>query len=140
MAILAVVPDHHYPIGAGVHAAPFNSTGLHGAGAAIYAFLIGLLMAQYTYTGYDASAHLSEETHDAARKAPQGIVMSVVVSVVAGFFLLFAVTWAIQDYAGELGRRRSRRRRSSSTRPAATPASSCCSSAWSRSSSAAWRR
>jgi amino acid transporter len=59
-------------------------------------------MAQYTYTGYDASAHLSEETHEAARKAPQGIVMSVVVSVVAGFFLLFAVTWAIQDYTGEL--------------------------------------
>jgi len=101
LAVLWVVPDHHYPIGQ-VFAGTFNSTGLHGAGAAIYAFLIGLLMAQYTYTGYDASAHLSEETHDAARKAPQGIVMSVVVSVVAGFFLLFAVTWAIQDYTGEL--------------------------------------
>ncbi len=57
-------------------------------------------MAQYTYTGYDASAHVAEETHDAARSAPRGIVLSVVVSVVAGFLLLFAITWAIQNYDG----------------------------------------
>ena len=60
--------------------------------------LIGLLMAQYTYTGYDASAHVAEETHDAARAAPRGIVLSVVVSVIAGFVLLVAITWSIQDY------------------------------------------
>jgi amino acid transporter len=58
-------------------------------------------MAQYTYTGYDASAHVAEETHDAARSAPRGIVMSVVVSVIAGFVLLFAITWSIQDYEAE---------------------------------------
>jgi amino acid transporter len=58
-------------------------------------------MAQYTYTGYDASAHVAEETHDASRAAPRGIVMSVVVSVIAGFVLLFAITWAIQDYEAE---------------------------------------
>ena len=63
--------------------------------------LIGLLMAQYTYTGYDASAHVAEETHDAARAAPRGIVMSVVVSVIAGFVLLIAITWSIQDYEAE---------------------------------------
>jgi amino acid transporter len=79
-----------------------NATGFTFAGAAVYAVLIGLLMAQYTYTGYDASAHVAEETHDAARQAPRGIVLSVVVSVIAGFFLLFAITWAIQDYEAEL--------------------------------------
>jgi amino acid permease (GABA permease) len=98
--VLVAVPDHHYPISK-VFLQTANSTGLHGAGVAIYAFLIGLLMAQYTFTGYDASAHLSEETHDAAIAAPRGIVSSVVVSLIAGFLLLFAVTWAIQDYAGE---------------------------------------
>ena len=67
----------------------------------VYAVLLGLLMAQYTYTGYDASAHVAEETHDAARAAPRGIVMSVVVSVIAGFVLLFAITWSIQDYEAE---------------------------------------
>src|SRR5262249_30210494 len=100
VAILVIVPDHHYKIG-DMFTQTANSTGLHGAGVAIYAFLLGLLMAQYTFTGYDASAHLSEETHDAARTAPRGIVMSVVVSLIAGFVLLFAVTWAIQDYANE---------------------------------------
>ncbi len=43
---------------------------------------IGLLMAQYTFTGYDASAHMTEETHNAARSGPRGIVMSIVVSLI----------------------------------------------------------
>ncbi|OLB76335.1 MAG: amino acid permease [Actinobacteria bacterium 13_2_20CM_2_71_6] len=100
VAVLAIVPDHHKPI-AQVFFEVKNATGFTFGGAAIYAVLIGLLMAQYTYTGYDASAHVAEETHDAARSAPRGIVSSVVVSVIAGFFLLFAITWAIQDYDAE---------------------------------------
>ena len=45
--------------------------------------------------------------------------MSVVVSVVAGFVLLFAITWSIQDYEARADDRAGlRRRRSSSTRPA----------------------
>ena len=65
-----------------------------------FVFGIGLLMAQYTITGFDASAHLSEETKGAARGAALGIVMSVVVSVVFGFILLVAVTFAVPDVAG----------------------------------------
>ena len=56
-----------------------------------YAFLIGLLLAQYTYTGYDASAHMTEETIGAERRAPWGVVMSVVVSFFAGYALLMAL-------------------------------------------------
>jgi amino acid permease (GABA permease) len=100
VVVLAVVPDQHKPI----HEVFFevkNATGFSFAGAGLYAVLIGLLMAQYTYTGYDASAHVAEETHDASRAAPRGIVMSVVVSVIAGFVLLFAITWSIQDYDAE---------------------------------------
>jgi amino acid permease (GABA permease) len=99
VAILIVVPDNHKPL-TEVFLETKNATGVSGTGGLIYALLIGLLMAQYTFTGYDASAHVAEETRDAARSAPRGIVMSVVVSLVAGFFLLFAVTWAIQDYDG----------------------------------------
>ncbi len=102
VAVLAIVPDHHKPIGE-VFFQVKNATGFGFAGASVYAVLIGLLMAQYTYTGYDASAHVAEETRDAARTAPRGVVMSVVVSVIAGFFLLFAITWAIQDYDAEAG-------------------------------------
>jgi amino acid transporter len=62
-----------------------------------YVFLMGLLMAQYTYTGYDASAHVAEETKNASRSAPKGIVMSVVISIIGGWILLFSITAAIQD-------------------------------------------
>jgi amino acid permease (GABA permease) len=98
--VLTFVPDHHKPIGE-VFFQVKNETGFGFGGAAVYAVLIGLLMAQYTYTGYDASAHVAEETHDAQVAAPRGVVSSVVVSVIAGFFLLFSITWAIQDYEAE---------------------------------------
>jgi amino acid permease (GABA permease) len=97
VVVLAVVPDQHKPISE-VFFEVRNETGFTFTGAAVYAVLIGLLMAQYTYTGYDASAHVAEETHDAARAAPRGIVLSVVVSIIAGFVLLVAITWSIQDY------------------------------------------
>jgi amino acid transporter len=63
----------------------------------LYSFLIGLLLAQWTLTGYDASAHVTEETMDPRRKAPWGIFLSVVVSIVAGFLMLVFVTLSIPD-------------------------------------------
>ncbi|SDY52810.1 amino acid/polyamine/organocation transporter, APC superfamily [Micromonospora pattaloongensis] len=102
VGVLVVVPDQHKPISE-VFFEVRNATGFTFTGAGFYAVLIGLLMAQYTYTGYDASAHVAEETHDAARSAPRGIVMSVLVSVIAGFVLLVAITWSIQDYEAQRG-------------------------------------
>ena len=64
-------------------------------GIPLYVMLIGLLNAQYTLTGYDASAHMSEETHDASTSAPRGIVFSVVISVIMGFILLTAMNIGI---------------------------------------------
>jgi amino acid transporter len=51
----------------------------------------------FTFTGYDASAHLAEETHDPARRTPWGILTAVGVSAIAGYLLLAAVTLAIED-------------------------------------------
>ena len=65
----------------------FNATGY----PLWYGFLLGLLLAQYTYTGYDASAHMTEETIGAETRAPWGVVMSVVVSAFAGYALLMAL-------------------------------------------------
>jgi amino acid permease (GABA permease) len=65
-----------------------------------YVMLIGLLNAQYTLTGFDASAHMSEETHDAHTSAPRGIVFSVVVSVIFGFILLVAMNYGIDPNGG----------------------------------------
>jgi amino acid transporter len=64
-------------------------------GIPIYVVLIGLLNAQYTLTGQDASAHMSEETHNAAEAAPRGIIWSVIISVIAGFILLVAMNVGI---------------------------------------------
>ena len=69
--------------------------GLVVLGIPLYVALIGLLNAQYTLTGYDASAHMSEETHGADTAAPRGIVFSVVVSVIFGFILLVAMNIGI---------------------------------------------
>ena len=69
--------------------------GLSGFSIPFYVFLIGLLNAQYTFTGYDASAHVSEETIDARISAPKGIVNSIWISMIAGFILLVAVSFAI---------------------------------------------
>jgi amino acid transporter len=45
---------------------------------------------------------LMTETRDASRAGPRGIVMSIVVSIVAGWILLIGLTFAIQNYNGEL--------------------------------------
>lgn len=60
-------------------------------------FLAGLLQAAWTFTGYDASAHASEETKDAAVNAPRGILLAIGASAVAGYVLILAVTLAITD-------------------------------------------
>jgi amino acid transporter len=60
-------------------------------------FLLGLLQAQWTYTGFDGSAHMAEETGNARRTAPWGIVLSVAVSGIAGYLLLLALTLAIHS-------------------------------------------
>ena len=65
--------------------------------SASYSFLIGLLLAQWTLTGYDASAHVTEETLDPRRNAPWGIFISVAVSIVAGFVMLAVITLSIPD-------------------------------------------
>jgi amino acid permease (GABA permease) len=100
VAVLAFVPSHHQSASF-VFGHFYNGTGL--AVGTFYIVLIGLLLAQYTFTGYDASAHMTEETHQAATAGPRGIVMSILVSLAAGWVLLIGVTFAIQNYANESG-------------------------------------
>ena len=98
VSVLAFVPSHHQSASF-VFTSTFNNTGWHSI---FYVLLLGLLLAQYTFTGYDASAHMTEETHNAARSGPRGIVMSIVVSLFAGWILLIGITFAIQHYTAEL--------------------------------------
>ncbi len=60
-------------------------------------FLLSFLLPAYTITGYDASAHTSEETIGAAQTVPRGIVRAVLVSGVFGALMLSAIVLAIPD-------------------------------------------
>lgn len=64
------------------------------------AFLIGLLQSQWTFTGYDASAHTIEETINPRVRAPWGIFSAVAFSFVFGFLMLSFVTLSIHDASG----------------------------------------
>ncbi|MEV4504257.1 amino acid permease [Streptomyces klenkii] len=99
VGVLALGPAHHQPASF-VFGHFTNSTGFSSGW---YVAALGLLLAQYTLTGYDASAHMTEETRDAARSGPRSMVTAVLVSLAAGWVLLVGLTFAIQDYAAEAG-------------------------------------
>ena len=68
-----------------------------------YLFLLCLLLPVYTITGYDASAHTSEETKNAATSVPKGIVNAVIWSSLVGWIMICAITLAIPDLATAAG-------------------------------------
>ncbi|HVZ01411.1 MAG TPA: amino acid permease [Dongiaceae bacterium] len=78
-----------------------NYTGDPGAGSwpphssLFFAFILGLLHVCYTITGFDASGHTSEETRDAQRSVPKGMITSVFWSGLFGWFLVVAILLAM---------------------------------------------
>jgi len=79
---------------------PVSSSTIHAPYG--WLFMLGLLQAAWTYTGYDASAHVAEETLDPRRRAPWGIVLSVVVSGFFGYLLILSLAWSIPSISGVL--------------------------------------
>jgi len=74
-----------------------NGAGTSGPGFWFYVLPLGFLLTQYTITGYDASAHLSEETHGAANNAAKGLWRSIFYSAIGGWVLLLTFLFAVQD-------------------------------------------
>lgn len=68
---------------------------LYKSGPFLLVFVLGLLQAQWTYTGYDASAHVAEETVMARLNVSWGVFLSVAVSAVVGYVLVMILTWCI---------------------------------------------
>jgi amino acid transporter len=93
--VLIVVPNSHQSV-SWVFSKTVNNAGF-GHAPFFFIFLLGFLQAQYTYTGYDASAHMSEETQSASVTAAKGVVNSIVVSAIAGYLLIMALTFAIKN-------------------------------------------
>ena len=129
---LFILPDaHKHQSISNVFTKYYDGLGWGFGGHAIWVVLVGLMMAQYTLTGYDASAHMTEETRDAATSGPRGIMTSIWVSVVAGLVLMIGLTYAIpyaigsDAYVGRRWRRHQRAWRAcGSRRSAGTPPSS----------------
>ncbi len=63
--------------------------------AAIAALVLGWLQGVYTITGFDASGHTSEETRNAAREVPKGMIHSVFWSGVFGYIMVCAFVLAL---------------------------------------------
>jgi amino acid transporter len=104
IAVIAKAPTHQSA--RFVFAKFYDGTGDPGwsiRASPAYVAICGVLLSQYTITGFDASAHLSEETHDASRSAPIGVLTSIGVSAIFGFFLLLCLLFSIQDFDRTIG-------------------------------------
>jgi amino acid transporter len=113
IALLVFVPDNHQSASF-VFGERINNNGAFGGSTSNLGFWllvlpVGFLLAMYTQTGYDASAHTAEETRGAAKAAAQGVWRSVFWSAVIGWFVLLAFlfaatdTKAVDDGAGFVG-------------------------------------
>ncbi|KAI0370754.1 amino acid transporter [Pilatotrama ljubarskyi] len=100
IAVLAAAPSHQSA--KFVFRTFIDNTGVDGVGwseraSPAYVVVIGILMAQYTLTGFDGSAHMTEETHNAAMAGSVGIIMAIGCSAVLGWFLILGLLFSIQD-------------------------------------------
>jgi amino acid transporter len=103
IGLLVFVPDDHQSASF-VFGERINNNGAFDGsttslGFWIFVLPVGFLLAMYTQTGYDASAHTSEETRNAAIAAAQGVWRSVFFSALIGWFVLLAFLFAANDVA-----------------------------------------
>ncbi len=100
VVLLLAVPSHHasfsYVFSHRANESGFAGGSITGAKFWLYVLPLGFLLTMYTITGYDASAHVSEETRGAEQSAPRGIWLSVLYSAIFGWIVLLAITFAIQ--------------------------------------------
>ena len=93
---LFIAPTNKRGISGAFDAAPPGLTGwTGGVFVTVYLFGLGLLLAQYTITGFDASAHVSEETIGARTEAPKAIVRSIYISAIAALVMNLAMIAAL---------------------------------------------
>ncbi|GAA6010314.1 hypothetical protein JCM11491_006263 [Sporobolomyces phaffii] len=100
IALLAKAPTHR--TAKEVFGTFNDASGWSERASPAYVAITGILLSQYTMTGFDASAHMSEETANAASAAPKGVLMSVAASAVFGFFVLVSFLFCIQDFDGTI--------------------------------------
>ena len=101
IGLLVFVPDNHQSANFVFTERINNNGAFDGSTSSLGFFLfvlpVGFLLAMYTQTGYDASAHTAEETKGAAKAAAQGVWRSVFFSALIGWFVLLAFLFAAND-------------------------------------------
>ncbi len=98
LAVLVIVPDKHASADF-VFTERINNSGFGGGMYWFFVLPLGFLLTQYTITGYDSCAHVSEETQGASDAAAKGVWRSILYSAVIGWILLLAITFAASDAA-----------------------------------------
>ncbi|KAI9846005.1 MAG: hypothetical protein M1837_004411 [Sclerophora amabilis] len=100
IAVLAKAPTHQSAkfVFATFYDGTGDPTGWSIRASPAYVAACGVLMSQYTITGFDASAHMSEETRNAAWSSPIGVLTSIGFSALFGFFVLLSLLFSIQNF------------------------------------------
>ncbi|MDP1721380.1 MAG: amino acid permease [Candidatus Nanopelagicaceae bacterium] len=93
VGILVFIPENHQTL-KWMYTTQINNSGFGDNSYWFYVLPLGFLLTQYTITGFDASAHLSEETHGAHMAAARGLWQSIFYSAVGGYILLMAFLYA----------------------------------------------
>ncbi len=99
VVVLILVPDGHQSFSF-VFGHRINNSGFSDGMYWFYVLPLGFLLTQYTITGFDASAHISEETHGASTEAAKGVWRSIFYSAVIGWVVLLAITFAVTNVDG----------------------------------------
>jgi amino acid transporter len=104
IVVVLIFAPHSHASFSDVFTKKLNNSGFNGGGVTggmfwLYVLPLGFLLTQYTITGFDASAHISEETHGADESAPKGVWRSVFYSAIIGYIVLLAITFAAPDAA-----------------------------------------
>jgi amino acid transporter len=103
--ILIFVPDKHQSFQF-VFTERFNHSGFSDGLYWFYVLPLGFLLTQYTITGFDACAHVSEETRGASHAAARGLWQSIFYSAIGGWILLLSFLFAannVDDITGAAG-------------------------------------
>ena len=73
-----------------------------GIKSPVYSVLLSWLVSQYSLYGYDAAAHLTEETRNADRNGPLAILSSIGMISVFGWAFILALSFSIQVVTNSL--------------------------------------
>jgi len=93
--VILAAPANERSSGSFVFGSYYNGTGLEGNDG--YVALIGLLTTLFAFSGYEAGGHMAEETQNARKSAPRGIVACCVTAAILGIMYILGLLFSIPE-------------------------------------------